>query len=159
MSSPDLVFAPADPFIPPASDLLAAMVAEMIALYELPDTQLGTPLAEEEMTPPQGVYLIAWVDGEPVGGGGLRPLPDGTVELKRMYVRPDHRGKGYSGRLLAALEDHARGLGYQTIRLDTGSRQPVALRLYQGAGYREVPAFNINPHAAFWGEKSLCPPS
>ena len=84
-------------------------------------------------------------------------MPDGACEIKRMYVVPDERGKGLARVLLHALEDAARGLGYQIARLDTGPRQPHAQGLYENEGYRTVPNFNGNPVATFFGEKRLDP--
>jgi len=75
-----------------------------------------------------------------------------------MYVRPDHRRAGIAAALLGALEDAARSMGYRTVRLDTGPRQPHAQRLYERAGYRPVPDYNGNRAASYWGEKDLGPP-
>jgi GNAT superfamily N-acetyltransferase len=58
-------------------------------------------------------------------------------------------------RLLVALEDRARELGHAVARLDTGPKQPGARHLYESAGYREIPNFNGNPVATFFGEKPL----
>ena len=57
--------------------------------------------------------------------------------------------------LLEALEQRARELGYAIARLDTGDRQPAARRLYEGAGYRRIPAYNDNDLATYWYEKEL----
>lgn len=92
--------------------------------------------------------------GEAAGVSGSKG-GDRTAEIKRMFVRPAYRGLGVAAVLLGALEDTARALGYQAVRLDTGPRQPHALRLYEHAGYRRVPPYNDNPFAVFWGEKSL----
>jgi GNAT superfamily N-acetyltransferase len=78
-----------------------------------------------------------------------------VAEIKRMYVRPSARSRGVAAALLAALEDAARTLGYTSARLDTGPKQPHALRLYRSAGYSELPPYNDNPYACFWGEKRL----
>jgi GNAT superfamily N-acetyltransferase len=72
-----------------------------------------------------------------------------------MYTAPEARGRGIAVRLLHALEDEARRLGYAVARLDTGPQQPHAERLYRRAGYAEVGNFNANPFASFWGEKAL----
>jgi GNAT superfamily N-acetyltransferase len=72
-----------------------------------------------------------------------------------MYVIPELRGRGVARRLLRELEDCARGAGYQSARLDTGPKQGRARGLYESEGYREVPDFNGNPVAVFWGEKRL----
>lgn len=141
---------------PPASDLIEAMIAELEPLYGRIDGP-GAPRATPEVfAPPHGTFLVGFDDaGEPVCGGGVKRLGDGVCEIKRMYVVPPARGRGVAGELLRALEDAARELGYTRVRLDTGPRQPHAERLYRGAGYVEIPDYNGNPLAAFWGEKEL----
>jgi GNAT superfamily N-acetyltransferase len=145
-------------------DLLNDMVAEMIGLYEITDGHVGVALDIAELAPPTGCYLVGWLGGEPVAGGGIRRLPGqggepvaggGLGEIKRMYVRPDHRGRGVAPRLLAALEAAGADLGYRALRLDTGARQNHARRMYERLGYRSIPDYNDNPHASFWGEKEL----
>ena len=140
-----------------AAALIAAMVAEMAELYDGLDLNApGMPKAgPAELGPPHGIFLVGYRDGTPVCGGGLKRLPDGTCEIKRMYVVPQARRTGMARALLAALEDAARGLGYDIARLDTGSRQPHAQALYESAGYRRVGNFNNNPAAMFHGEKRL----
>jgi len=137
--------------------LVAAMVAEMRDLYDgldldAPDMPRAGPA---ELSPPGGVYLVGYRDGVPVCGGGVKRLPDGACEIKRMYVVPGARRSGVARALLAALEDAARAMGYRIARLDTGSRQPHAQAFYEAAGYRRVANFNDNPAAAFHGEKRL----
>jgi GNAT superfamily N-acetyltransferase len=90
-----------------------------------------------------------------MAGGGVRGLSEGTAEIKRMFVRPVARSRGLAGLLLAALEDEALALGYRAVRLDTGPKQQHAMRLYRSAGYEDIPPYNDNPFACFWGEKSL----
>lgn len=137
--------------------MLAAMVAEMADLYDGLDLNApGMPKAgPAELGPPGGLFLVGYRDGEPVCGGGLKRLPDGACEIKRMYVVPQARRGGVARALLAALEGAARGLGYRIARLDTGSRQPHAQAFYEAAGYRHCDNFNENPAAAFHGEKQL----
>ncbi len=72
-----------------------------------------------------------------------------------MYVVPELRGRGYARALLGALEDLGRDLGHTRMRLDTGAEQPHARALYLSAGYSEIPDYNENPYANFWGEKPL----
>jgi GNAT superfamily N-acetyltransferase len=72
-----------------------------------------------------------------------------------MYVVPAARGRGLARALLRALEDAARALGYETVRLDTGPRQPHVQGLYLSEGYVPIPNFNGNPVATFFGEKRL----
>lgn len=137
--------------------MLTAMVAEMAELYDGLDlNSAGMPKAgPAELGPPDGVFLVGYRDGVPVCGGGIKRLPDGHCEIKRMYVVPQARRGGVARALLAALEDAARGLGYRVARLDTGSRQPHAQALYEASGYRRCHNFNDNPAAAFHGEKQL----
>jgi GNAT superfamily N-acetyltransferase len=142
--------------IPPASDLIAAMVAEMGALYgpiDVPGMPSATPA---DFAPPHGTFLVGFDDdGAPVCAGGVKRLGDGAAEIKRMYVVPEARRRGLGRVLLGALEDAARDLGYTTVRLDTGPLQPHAQALYEAAGYRSIGNFNANPVASFWGEKRL----
>ncbi len=140
-----------------AAELVAAMVAEMRVLYDGLDLNAPTmPKAgPAELGPPGGVYLVGYRGGAAVCGGGLKRLPDGACEIKRMYVVPEARRSGLARALLEALEEAARALGYRTVRLDTGSRQPHAQAFYEAAGYRRVGNFNNNPAAAFHGEKRL----
>jgi GNAT superfamily N-acetyltransferase len=142
---------------PPASDLIEAMVAEMTPLYGRIDRP-GLPVAGPEQFRPEagGAFLVGFDGGgRPACGGGLKRLGDDVVEIKRMYVVPEARGRGVARELLVALEDAARELGYARARLDTGPRQPHAERLYRAAGYEEIENFNANPVASFWGEKRL----
>ncbi len=136
---------------PPASELLAAMVDEMNELYGGPPP----PATAADFAPPSGTFLVGFDDDQPVCGGGLKRLPDGAGEIKRMYVVPAARRRGLARALLGALEDAARALGYEVVRLDTGPRQPHAQALYEASGYVPIGNFNANPLAAFWGEKRL----
>jgi GNAT superfamily N-acetyltransferase len=149
-------FEPVPADTPPASDLLAAMVAEMALLYG-PIDRPGMPSATPaDFAAPRGTFLVGFDDdGAPVCGGGVKRLDDEAAEIKRMYVVPSARGRGLARVLLAALEAAARDLGYTIVRLDTGSRQAHAQRLYEASGYRPIGNFNANPVASFWGEKRL----
>ena len=151
-----VVIRPASADVPPGSELLAAMVAEMAALYGRPIDVADMPSATPaDMAPPGGTFLVVWAGAEAVGCGGIKRLPGGACEIKRMYVAPGVRGRGLAVRLLSALEDAARDLGYGVARLDTGPKQPHAQRMYEATGYRSVANFNGNPLASFWGEKRL----
>lgn len=140
-----------------AVSLISAMEAEISALYDGLDMNApDMPKASSvEFSPPGGLFLVGYRDGTAVCGGGVKRLPDGACEIKRMYVAPDVRGQGLARELLFALEDAARGLGYDTCRLDTGPKQAHAQRLYELEGYRAVANFNGNPVATFFGEKRL----
>lgn len=149
-------FRVADPGAPPASDMLAAMVEELIPLYGRIDVPEAPSATAADFSPPGGTFLVGYdADGEPVCGGGVKRLDGEAAEIKRMYVVPQARGRGFAEALLAALEDAARSLGYRVVRLDTGPKQPWAERLFRAAGYREIANFNGNPFASFFGEKVL----
>lgn len=153
-----LVFAPVPAGAAPAADLIEAMILEMADLYgdriDGDDMPSATPADFER---PKGTFLVGWLDGEPVAGGGVKTLEPGVGEIKRMYVAPHVRGRGIARRLLTALEDAARRLGHDRVRLDTGPDQPHAKALYASAGYVEIPNYNDNPKATYFGEKALAP--
>jgi GNAT superfamily N-acetyltransferase len=109
----------------------------------------------DEMAPPDGAFLVGYEDGRPVAIGGLRPLGDGICEIKRMYVVPDARSRGIGRALLAALEDEGRRLGYTRVRLDAGEEQKHSRVLFANTGYREIPKYNTNHIAVYFGEKDF----
>jgi GNAT superfamily N-acetyltransferase len=136
--------------------LVDAMVTEMEQLYSLPaGTGLGTGAPPSDFSPPGGAFLVIYVNGKPVAGGGVKRDEDGVAEIKRMYVAPAVRRQGLGRRLLEELETKARQLGYARIRLDTGARQPHARAMYERAGYHPIDNYNGNAQASFWGEKIL----
>lgn len=153
----DLTFRTTDLGDPDAVGLVAAMVAEMRVLYE--GLELDDPSMPKagpaELGPPDGAFVVGYEGDRPVCGGGVKRLPDGACEIKRMYVVPDRRGAGVARQLLDALERAAGALGYDVVRLDTGPLQPGAQHLYRSSGYREIPNFNGNPAATFFAEKRL----
>ena len=139
----------------PARELITAMVDELEAFYgriDRPGMPSATP---DDFAPPHGVCLVGRLADEPVCVGAVKRLGPGLAEIKRMYVAPAGRSKGVARALLGALEDAARERGYARVRLDTGPQQPHARTLYLSAGYTEIPDYNGNPAASFWGEKEL----
>ena len=108
-----------------------------------------------DLTPPGGVLLLALADGEPAGLGGVRHLDTEIAEVKSMYVAPAFRGTGLGRRILARLDEIALEHGCRAVRLDTSDYLTPAVGLYRAAGYREVPAYNENPKADLWFERSL----
>jgi GNAT superfamily N-acetyltransferase len=123
---------------PDATMLIAEVQAEYVIRYGGPD---GTRVDPAEFAPPQGLFLVGYLDGVPVVSGGWRAHADGSVEVKRMYVMPLARGQGLARQLLAELELIAKRAGYHRIILETGSKQPEAEALYRSSGYTPVPAF------------------
>lgn len=119
------------------------------------DPGISLPNADEEMVPPQGVFLVASLDGEPVACGGVKTIAPGTGYLKRMWVAEKARGLGVGRRMLEALEAHARTLGFTRLRLETNRTLTEAVALYRSSGYREVAPFNDEPYAHHWFEKEV----
>ncbi len=108
-----------------------------------------------DLTAPHGAFLVARIDGKPVGCGGVKLPPGEPAFLKRMWVSPSARGMGLASALLARLEGLARESGATVIRLDTHSLLAAAGRLYETRGYVQVPDFNGEPHADRWYSKDL----
>jgi GNAT superfamily N-acetyltransferase len=150
-----LRFERSDPEKAPASELLAEMRVELNDVYQSFSRLDNPPLVPDELRGPDGAYLVGFEGNEVVAGGGLRRLDDDVAEIKRMFVRPAARSRGVARALLDALELTAKELGYQKVRLDTGPKQVHGLALYRSAGYVDVPPYNDNPFACFWGEKAL----
>lgn len=124
------------------------MLIETLSARHSVIVQLAAELAAVEGTAHQverlsdgTAYVAGFVDGRPVACGAVQPLGDGVGEIKRMYVRPPYRGRGYGRLILAALEELALERGFHTVRLETGRDLAPALRLYVGAGYHPIPRY------------------
>jgi GNAT superfamily N-acetyltransferase len=85
--------------------------------------------------------VIGFENGIPVGCGALKEFEKGIMEIKRMFVLPERRGKGIATRILAELETWAKELDYEKCVLETGKRQPEAIALYKKSGYRIIPNY------------------
>ncbi|HTN25187.1 MAG TPA: GNAT family N-acetyltransferase [Solirubrobacteraceae bacterium] len=141
----------------PAAALVQGMRDEIAAIYDGLDLD-GADMPKAgpgELGPPGGTFVVGFEDEVPVCCGGLKRLPDGACEIKKMFVAPAARGRGVARALLEELERRARDLGYSVARLDTGPLQPRAQLMYERAGYAHIENFNANPVATFFGEKAL----
>jgi GNAT superfamily N-acetyltransferase len=141
----------------PAATLVRAMRDEIAGLYEgleLDGAQMPKA-GPTEMGSPGGTFIVGYENDVAVCCGGIKRLPDGACEIKRMFVVEEARGRGVARALLTELERRARELGYSVARLDTGPRQPHAQGMYERAGYVAIENFNANPVASFFGEKRL----
>lgn len=120
-----------------ARSLVEALEAELAAVY--PDESRHGYAVYELVA--RGVrFFVVRLDGEPVGCGGVEIVGE-HAELKRMFVRPSHRGRGLSRALIDKLEAVAREAGARVLRLETGVHQSEALALYERSGFRKVPPF------------------
>jgi len=117
------------------------------------DPDISISANPEELTPPAGFFLIARLDGQPIGCGALKVKDREIGEIKRMWVSPAKRGIGVGRRLLEELEEHARKTGLQILRLETNESLKEAQALYARYGYQEVEPFNDEPYAHHWFEK------
>lgn len=151
----ELVIEPRPADHPDAARLLARYLDELEARLGGFDASQSTSAAPGEMAPPTGAFLVAYMNGHAVACGGLKAEAPGTCEIKRMFVGGEARRRGVARRLLAALEDEARRLGYRRVVLDTAAPLGEAEALYRTAGYQVVPAYNDNPYAAHWFAKDL----
>jgi DNA-binding MarR family transcriptional regulator/GNAT superfamily N-acetyltransferase len=148
--------APTEPRHPHARRCLQAYFAELARRFDDGfDPARSIPADDEDLTPPAGQLLVATLHDEPVGCAALKYHDDGPTEVKRMWVSPTVRGLGLGRRLLAEVEARAAAHGTHTLRLETNRALTEAIGLYRAAGYREVGAFNEEPYAHHWFEKTL----
>jgi putative acetyltransferase len=123
--------------------------SEALALIQLLDSDIASRyptqpihgLRPADASDPNFTFYLAHLSGQAVGCGALRKLETGVGEVKRMFVRPEVRGKGVARKVLARLEDRARELGCERVRLETGNRNTEAIALYQSSGYTSIPAY------------------
>jgi GNAT superfamily N-acetyltransferase len=127
--------------------LRAAQRAEIDSRYG-PGSEPGPAPTASDVA----VFLVAYAGGTPAGCGALRQLDEGSAEIKRMYVVPGMRGQGISVAVLQALESWAAERGWFTLKLETGPKQPEAIRFYERSGYTRIP--NFGHYAGH--EDSLC---
>lgn len=138
-----LVIRDADPAGPECTALLNLAAAEVGALYGRPDSE-RFPLRDPPLAAGQ-TRLLVWAGDEAVAMAGLHPLQDGVLELRRMFVRADWRGRGVAQALMGTLAQRARDQGASRIWLETGDRQLAAHRLYERLGFAPIAPFG--PHA------------
>jgi GNAT superfamily N-acetyltransferase len=141
---------------PDALALIEEVQGEYVVRYGGRD---NTPLEVGVFDPPDGAFFVGYVEGRPVAMGGWRVRPDLTrlggarlAEIKRMYVAPSGRRRGFARAVLAHLEQTARDAGADVMVLETGIAQPEAIELYTSSGYVLVENFG---HYS-WSPKSRC---
>ncbi|MDX6263074.1 MAG: hypothetical protein QOH84_4762, partial [Kribbellaceae bacterium] len=145
-----------DPRHPDAKYCLQSYFDELATRFDNGfDHARSISAGSDELTPPAGLLLIATLHSEPVGCGALKFHDDAPAEAKRMWVSREVRGLGLGRRLLTELEKEAAARGASALRLETNRNLTEAIALYRAAGYKEVPAFNDEPYAHHWFEKTL----
>jgi putative acetyltransferase len=95
--------------------------------------------------PPRGEVLLAFEREDLVACGALREVEPGVGEIKRLYVREDHRGPGFGHRLTGAMVDRARELGYERVRSYTLPTMIAAIQFYKDLGFHPIPAYWPHP--------------
>jgi GNAT superfamily N-acetyltransferase len=96
--------------------------------------------------------VVAYFGETPVGCGAIKEFSPEVMEVKRMYVPLKHRSQGIASLVLQELEKWAKELGYKKCILETGKKQPEAIRLYEKCGYKRIP--NYGQYAGV--ENSVC---
>ncbi|WP_081898990.1 GNAT family N-acetyltransferase [Herbidospora cretacea] len=123
-----------------AATLVTCLYHEQVRRYGQADLPGSTDQAD--LTPPQGLFLVGYTaSGVPVARGGWRLIDDITAEIKRLFVRPDHRGAGCGRALLTTLESTAARAGAVRVLLETGVHNDHALALFAAHGYTPVPSY------------------
>lgn len=115
---------------PAFADLVISVHAEFGFSYD--------PELDADLENPTAYYQHLWLlrlDRAVVGSAALTPAENGVAMLKRMYLLPEHRGRGLGRQLLSLAIETAAHDGCQQITLDTSDRQSDAIRLYEGAGF------------------------
>jgi GNAT superfamily N-acetyltransferase len=126
-----------DWYDPAGEALRLAQREELSKRYGRSDSEPGPAPTAADVA----LFLVAFDGEEAIGCGGLRPLDQTHGEIKRMFVRLSYRGKGVSTAILRGLEAAARDRGWERLVLETGDRQPDAMRFYEREGYSPIPRF------------------
>lgn len=133
--------------------------ADFLSLVKLLDVELAERDGDEhafyaQFNKPVGLsgVIVAYRDGEPVGCGAFKKYDENSVEIKRMYVRPDRRGMRIAAEVLTDLESWANELGFKEYILETGFKQPEAIALYKRSGYDVIPNYGQYENV----ENSVC---
>ncbi|MBF4614851.1 GNAT family N-acetyltransferase [Curtobacterium sp. VKM Ac-1376] len=154
---------PAD--LPEVDALLDAYLDEREATFPSAQgaySRKRTPASE--FAPPNGVFVVASVDGVAVGCGGLRRIADGAdetgaadvrFEVKHVFVTPAGRGRGIATAVMDELERAGSELGGTSIVLDTNDSLVAAGAMYRSRGFTRVAPFNVNPNATAWYRKPV----
>jgi putative acetyltransferase len=131
----------AEPFDSADARRLIGALDEHLASRYPPEQRFGPNLKVEHLAHGLGAFLIARLNGAAIGCGAVRRLDEERVELKRMYVDPDYRGRGVAREIIERLEAEARAMGASRLVLETGIFQDEAIGLYRRVGFRVIDCF------------------
>ena len=133
---------------PDAVQLIEAVQSVYVERYGGRDE---SPIDPAQFEDPDGQFFVGRLDQVAVASGAWRRhrTPAGvdaspSAEVKRMFVRPSHQGRGYARRMLAHVEATAAAAGIASMILETGLAQPEAIALYESSGYRSIPNFGFH---------------
>ena len=129
---------PERPDTPDAHRLIDELQTHLESFYP-PESRHG--FSVDRLIKEGVAFFVLRADGAPAGCGGILLVGRDYGELKRMYVRPEFRGRGYGELLVDHLAAHARSHGVTRLRLETGIHQQAAIRLYERLGFRRIPPF------------------
>lgn len=134
----DVTITAEDPRSPEAAALIARLDEDLHRRYPAEFVHGFDP---GSIAGGRGVFLVGRLGGRPLACGAVRALEPGVGEVKRIYVAAEARGRGLARRILKALEDEGRKLGFARIVLETGTNQPEAMGLFASEGYAKIPPF------------------
>jgi GNAT superfamily N-acetyltransferase len=123
---------------PEAQELIALLDQDLLRRYDASEIH---GIDAEAFDRDGGYLVVCRLEGRAVGCGAFRPLGEGIAEIKRMYVRDEARRKGVAEAILAHLEAELRRRGFESMVLETGTRQQEAQRLYRKLGFFPIPRF------------------
>jgi putative acetyltransferase len=129
---------PEHPASPDATALIAELDAQLEPLYAR-ESRHG--FSVEKLVADGVAFFVIRDDGAPAGCGGIKLFGTDYGEIKRMYVRPSFRGRGFGKLMLDHLAEYGTSQGISVLRLETGIHQHTAIGLYEQAGFRRIPPF------------------
>ena len=142
----------------PLQDDVRRLIGELnTTLLALTPPEFCFHMTAEQMAQPDTTVFLAREDGMAVACGALRRHAERTGEVKRMFTRPSHQGRGIGGRILEEIESLARKEGFARLVLETGDRHAAAWRVYERAGFTRCGRILDYPESAYsvFYEKAL----
>ena len=136
---------------PDAAALVREMTVEVSALYD-EDPDLPSTLPAEVFSPPNGRFLVGYLDDRAVATAAYRRIDDELAEVHRVFVRREARGHGLSRQMMEQVEALTALDGYLRLRLETGTLQPAARRVYESMGWQPIADYYGHPQSRCYGK-------